>query len=152
MNELYHCSGYLLASRRLVWPTNPPLFLIRKVIAIELALICPPPSFHSSLPPSFVIKTCFVMQSITTTCPFARPPPPLPSSSPSRPTDRRRSRRNSRASVISGICASAFPRPAHWFRPFKSSVRPRARHCIETPNLNGRKNRHIQFYERSGAR
>ena len=100
-----------------------------------------------------VIKTCFVTQSITTTCPFARPL--LPSSSSSRPTDRRRSRRNSRASVISGICASAFPRPAHWFRPFKSSVRfrPSARaYCIETPNLNGRKNRHIQFYERSGAR
>ena len=49
MNEFYHYSGYLLACRRLVWPTNPHLFLIRKVIAIELALIFPPLSLPSSL-------------------------------------------------------------------------------------------------------
>ena len=124
MNEFYHYSGYLLACRRLVWPTNPPLFLIRKVIAIELALICPPLSLPSSLK-----RALSRNQS-------RRLAPSLAPSSPLLPqADRRRSRRNSRASVISGICASAFPRPAHWFRPFKSSVRPRKRVLHRDPKF-----------------
>ena len=134
-----------LPCRRLVWPTNPHLFLIRKVIAIELALIFPPLSLPSSL-----------KRALSRNQSRRLAPSLAPSSAPlffPKPTDRPTTLPAQLACLGNFRHLRERISASRPLVPSLQVLRPSARaYCIETPNLNGRKNRHIQFYERSGAR